>query len=224
MALYRGSALTTSVSGTVGGLTFVQGAHSNIVRATPAPLPARAPLQMQRQVAMALVSAAWRDLTAAQQAAWTAEGAARTATNRIGTKSPLSGYQLFRRFNTIHLLVNGSIESLPIAKQPDEQIQNPSLNFASGTTVEIGFDNPTTYIARILVYGALHFRSTRTAKLGPFAYLGLATGPFAGPIDITALWTTRFQLPTAGQFYAAKIFMWDSVQIVSAPFFLSDLA
>lgn len=89
--------------GSLAGNTFSRNANGAYMRAKVAGTNPRTPSQTQQRNFFGAISAAYKDLTADQVAAWTeaAKGSLGAYTNRLGEASQYTANQLYMKLNTV---------------------------------------------------------------------------------------------------------------------------
>jgi len=102
-------------SGSVGARTSSRNSSGQYVRQRAIPTNPRSTAQIAARARLADLSAAWRGLTAIQQASWIAFGQSFTTVNSLGTAIHLTGLQCYIKVNTVNLLTGLSTVSTPPA-------------------------------------------------------------------------------------------------------------
>jgi len=95
MAIFAPGALTGPISGTVAGLNFAHGPAGPYIRRTASRCDPRTAPQLAVRATYSAAAAAWRALTTIQRTGWRTTAARVSHTNRLGLRSPLSGWNLF---------------------------------------------------------------------------------------------------------------------------------
>lgn len=96
MALYKPSAVIETISGTIGGVNFVSGGRTPVLRAPRRPIAIRlSPNQATAQTWPRLIATSWQAQTAAVRAAWATFGATLRWRDRLGTPRTPTGRQTF---------------------------------------------------------------------------------------------------------------------------------
>lgn len=148
-ALIRtGSVVVTEISGKVGGQSYSRNGGGAYVRNISKPLNGQTTSQTTVRSSVATLSRAWAGLTAAQQAAWNSFGALQIKTNRIGHKSPQSGFNAFVQYNQV--LANAGVAMISV---PPSTVSIAALTSLSLTAVHAG--------ATTVTYAATPYRLTR---------------------------------------------------------------
>lgn len=96
MALFRPSSIVQSISGNVGGVTFVQGQRGNVVRHRPLRINRITEERTDARTRWAFIYSYWYDtLSASQRLEWETTAVTITRTNRLGIPHRLTGLELF---------------------------------------------------------------------------------------------------------------------------------
>lgn len=99
MAIFSASAVVAAISGSIGGVTFVNAKASKVARIRPRrPIP-KGPGIESAQSQMNQLQNAWGAFTDAERQSWRTAAASSETTNRLGQGSPPTGQQLFTSVN-----------------------------------------------------------------------------------------------------------------------------
>lgn len=110
MARYIPGPLAAAISGPIGGLSFVAGSGSGIIRTRPRRSQSLSPAQTQQLTLLRIIQRSWAALDDEAQAAWRQAATQITFPDRLGVHRHLSGYHLY-------LYVQGR---RPFPPQPDD--------------------------------------------------------------------------------------------------------
>lgn len=146
---------------------------------------------------MALNSAAWRALTAAQRAGWGSLGNMMVRTDSLGQSYTLQGNQAYASVNNNRLLCGLA----PVADAPAF-----STPIALATVIltltaaafSVAFTATPIPAATYLVLLAGPQRSAGRAYEGDFRFIVLSTAAQASPLVATAAYTAKFGVPIVG--------------------------
>ena len=120
MASVQYGEIVTELKGRIGGQNFQSGLASGILRNIPTrrktfSITPLTPLGKSTRAIMAFVSASWRGLSSAQQAAWVAVTSSFPRYNKFGTAYTPSAYQLFVELSLGLLYIGEDIVTGPPA-------------------------------------------------------------------------------------------------------------
>ena len=132
MAIFRPSSIVGNISGAIGGVTFVVGSRSAIVRHRPYRSPNHSPSLLAQQSAFANTTRSWVSLTEEQRQAWRALAANTPATNRLGQTSPQSGFVLFLKSALIYARWNSSPTTVPPTRDDPRVLLSMFLDAKEG--------------------------------------------------------------------------------------------
>lgn len=207
MALIRTSAIVGSISGSIGGVTFVNARRGVVARHRPNKTKPSSASLLEQQAYFANVTRAWSTLTVEQRSAWNALAVDQPQTNRLGITSAPTGFQIFTRFNLYRLRLNSTL-----LLDPPENI----VGYRPVILDLIFLDNPfyqvrTTIDGAIaleffLIYGARHFSTVIPAHIANWRLLatgGAAPGPVIGA-NITSAWLETFGEMELGEAYSVR--------------------
>lgn len=101
MAIFRASPLIGNITGTLGGIAFVNSKAGPVIRARPRRTKTTNPRTLEMRVKLQSLRHAWQRLTEEQRTAWRQSAAGYAFTNRIGVTSRLSGFNMFVKVNAL---------------------------------------------------------------------------------------------------------------------------
>ncbi len=99
MAIFRHGSITGGISGSLGGVTFVNGRGSPVLRHRPIRPAPKGPGIERSQALLNLLEGVWHTFTGPERAAWRTAATTYQRSNRLGQSAPLSGHQLFLKVN-----------------------------------------------------------------------------------------------------------------------------
>jgi len=213
MALIRtGSVVVTEISGKVGGQKFSRNGGGPYVSNISKPLNAQTSAQVAVRSSVATLSRAWAGLTAAQQAAWNSFGSLQIKTNRIGHKSPQSGFNAFIEFNQV--LANAGVAMISV---PPSTVSIASLTALSITAVHAGATTITYAATPVPANQALLIQTTGNLSAGKsfvknrFRTIHYAAAAAASPYVATTQQNAKWGAPTLGSKIFVRAYMIDIV-------------
>jgi hypothetical protein len=213
MALIRtGSVVVTEISGKVGGQKFSRNGGGAYVANISKPLNAQTSAQVAVRSSVATLSRAWAGLTAAQQAAWNSFGALQVKTNRIGHKSPQSGFNAYIEFNQV--LSNAGVAAISI---PPSTVSLAALTALSITAVHAGATTITYAATPVPANQALLVQTTGNLSAGKsfvknrFRTIHYAVAAAASPYVATTQQNAKWGAPTLGSKIFVRAYMIDVV-------------
>ncbi len=207
MAIFREGALTGAISGALGGVVFVSGGKSNVVRHRPPPSAASSPFLATSKALMYNLRRFWSTLTTEQQQAWNAAASDINTTNRLGQSSPMNGFQYFIMTNKKTFPATGSIFPAPTNLSPFDFAVNPAASFSAAGAYNAQFDNPVAMTSlRIVVRGWPFWRTTASKTVARLVFLEAFTSD-ADPVvvNVRDSWIEHFGALQAGQQIAVGI-------------------
>ena len=95
MAIIKASGIVGGISGNLGGICFVNGRGSKVVRTAKPASKSRSSLLAKNRGLFATFQRQWRTLTEEQQTGWRTYANATPFTNRLGESTNLSGFQMY---------------------------------------------------------------------------------------------------------------------------------
>ncbi len=172
MAIFRHGSLTGGISGSVGGVTFVNGRGSPVLRHRPIRPAPKGPGIELAQKDMNILNSSWSNFTDAQRDAWRTAAVDFARPNRLGVQSPLTGHQLFLKINIELHDFGGPLFSGPPAGGQSPAPENFSVALsASGALTWSGDPPPGESGAIFFMFGKLLFTPTPPKNSGPMNFL-----------------------------------------------------
>jgi hypothetical protein len=212
-ALIRtGSVVVTEISGKVGGQSYSRNGGGAYVRNISKPLNGQTSAQTAVRSSVATLSRAWAGLTAAQQAAWNSFGALQIKTNRIGHKSPQTGFNAFVQYNQV--LANAGIAQISV---PPSTVSIAALTSLSLTAVHAGATTVTYAATPVPANQNLLIQTTGNLSAGKsfvknrFRTIHYAAAAAASPYVATTAQNAKWGAPTLGSKIFVRAYMIDIV-------------
>ena len=206
MAIFKPSSIVGAISGNIGGGCFVNGRGSKVVRKTKQPTTNYNTETLQAQANYATVLRRWRTFTVDEQNAWTVYANANPTTNRLGEKSPLSGFQIFMKIQLTMFtqLPFWGPNPPTLANQPNIHNLTFESTVSGGITIDID-TAPVVEFVQIQIDGHLLQTDSLPKFWGRFKFIFilniLASG---GAFDMSSQWQDKFPLPILGQVVALR--------------------
>jgi hypothetical protein len=202
---YRARAMLTIIppsSGSVGNLTYSHNNSGAYVRQRSNPTQPRTPAQVARRATLTALSAAWRGLTSAQQASWSAFGQSFTTVNRIGTAIHLTGLQCYVKVNAVNTLVGDATVSTPPALPTFVACSVTGVTAVSATPlISVQGANPASG-TKNMIFASPQLSAGVTFN-GNYRYLTLADTFTSGAASIQTAYAAKFGALISGK----KIFV-----------------
>ena len=199
MAIFRTGALAAAISGTVGGVVFVAGAKSNVVRPRPLTRFKTSPFLADSRARLHNYRNAWRTLSTLQQQAWRTAASSFNTTNALGASSPLAGFALFIKVNSELRAIPGAIVEDPGDMSLGGVPTSVAADFSASGTYEIQANPPGGFgTAFFFVYGWPFWRDYDAR--GPCRLVFLESDLAASiTLDLKPTWETHFGPVSVGQ-------------------------
>jgi hypothetical protein len=198
-------------SGSIAGVTSSRNRYGQYRRTRAIPVNPNTVAQALVRARLGGNAAAFRALTAAQQAGWSDLGLQITRTDSLGQTYNLTGAQAYASVNNNQLLAgNAILTDAPGLKTPDA-IDTLTLT-ATDTALSLAFTpTPAGTNDRVLVYASPQ-RSAGRQFENDFRNVFVGAAASASPCNILAAYTAKFGAPVIGN----KIFV--SAQVYSGGF------
>lgn len=196
MAKITFSAVVGQARGSQGATTFSRNRGGAYTRSRVAPLNPRTARQTEIRNRMSAVAAAWRALTDAQRAAWTALGVNMTRTDSLGTSYQLTGSQAYAANNLVrNQLGQASVTAAPaLDAAPDVTAGASTASGATGAVIANWTGNGTA-TQKIAVYATAPFSAGKSfVKDSQYKFMGYVAGNLL-TLTITAAYAAAFGAP-----------------------------
>ncbi len=216
MAIFREGALTGPISGALGGVVFVTGGKSSVVRHRPPPSNATSPFIATSKALMYNLRRSWSTLTTDQQQAWNAAARDINSTNRLGQSSPMNGFQYYIMTNKKTFQATDTIFTFPATLDAFDFAVAPAASFSAAGAYNCQIDNPVALtFLRIVVHGWPFWRSTTSKTVARLVFLEAFTSD-ADPVvvNVRDSWIDHFGPLVEGQRIAVGI----TSQFTHSPF------
>ena len=197
MAIFRPSALVQGISGSVGGVTFVNARGSKVVRFRPPKLRKNQTLPVldaiKSRAAFDATVKAWADLSEANRQNWRAAAPQFTFPNRLGQHRPISGFQFFIKVNFNTALAGDTIALLGYDPDPVVSITTVALGaqVSAGLNVLVDYDSAPPEIP-FFFFGALDFKETTQSFVRDWKFFHQFTPPDGLNTNIIDPWEAIF--------------------------------
>ena len=212
-ALIRtGSVVVTEISGKVGGQSYSRNGGGAYVRNISKPLNGQTSAQVVVRSSLATLSRGWAALTAEQRAAWNSFGTNQIKTNRIGHKSPQTGFNAYVQYNQV--LSNAGVASI---SAPPSTVSIAALTALSMTAVHAGATTITYAATPVPANQALLIQTTGNLSSGKsfvknrFRTIHYAAAAAASPYVATTAQNAKWGAPTLGSTIFVRAYMIDIV-------------
>ena len=184
------SALITSASGSIGGMTASHNKGGQYFRARTIPTDPATAAQVQIRNAQAQIAARWNDiLTQLQRDAWNVYAANVTLPNPLGDQRNVSGIAMYSRSNVIRLQVDLAVvdDAPTIFSLPPFSDPSIAAFDALNEQVDIAFDNTDAWANEVggamLVYISRPQNPGIEFFKGPYRFAGSIIGAVAPPVS-----------------------------------------
>ena len=205
MAIIVPGAVVGGISGTIGGVNFVNARGSKVARKIPSTVSSTSLKSDIRRAIFSNLQKSWANRTAAEKQAWETFAANLPRANRLGQKRAISGYAQFMQTNTLRSLTDQ--DALTTPETPPLMAIPTSFTLTSSISGGISLTWPGSPVLprpTALVYGVNLYRSTIPKHIKGFRFLG--TELFSNsPGVLTLLWQEVFPLPILGQVIGVRI-------------------
>lgn len=232
------SALLTSGSGSLGGMTMSHNRGGYYLRARTIPTDPSTQRQIAVRTSLSTLVTSWMDtLTSTQREDWATYAANTPVTNVMGDPVFLTGQQQYIRSGTPRLQHNETLVNPTLVAPADAPVIFNTGDFNTAALVftaspgagnmDLEFDDSEGWCSvtgsTLLLYQSRPVSPSINYYKGPFALASAIVGDATTPPTSTHTWTSPFTL-TAGQkvFLRARLSRADGR--LSAPIVLSSIA
>lgn len=208
MALIRPSSIVGSISGAIGGVTFVAGKGTPVVRHRPRFSPRASESLTSIQSSFVNASRTWSTLTNEQRQAWRALAANRPQPNRLGQSSAMNGFALFVQVFSIALRWSGTQQLDPPLQNSPQEIVSVALKATAPATADatLSIDGDTEPTA-IQIVGHRPFSAILPKFLKPWreVFLDVEGPPEPWVLDFGDGWNAVYGPLVAGEAIAIRL-------------------
>ena len=207
MAIIRPSAIVAGISGSVGGVTFVNSKTGIVARHRPYRKPNHSEKLLTQQRYFARVTRHWREISEQDRSAWRALAVDYPIVNRLGQASARTGFALFTKANLPYLRAQGLLWNAP-PTQRNISIDIPAvIEFDDSPDydmlLELGGAGPDTHVT---VWGSRHlsFIDPRSPPEFRIVFENQLPGTAFFNIDVTDDWIETFGEMKLGEHYSLR--------------------
>lgn len=203
------SALATSISGSIGGITGSHNRGGLYLRARRIPTNPSSPAQVLVRAYLATATTTWATLSNAQRADWELYAANVPVINPLGDSIHLSGQQWFVKCNSLRLRAGKSVINPAPTVFALEPLTAPSINAANevGQTIDIAFTATDPWANEVDGGLSVQIGLPQSPGIGfyktPFRWSGTIDGAATPPTSPATI-NSPFAL-TAGQKVWARV-------------------
>lgn len=203
MAIFNASPVVGGISGNLGSVCFVNARGSKVLRPAKTKGASISLANQRKRSNFANATKEWLVLTEDQRNAWKTYANDNPVSNRLGEKSPLSGYQQFIKIRLFRFVTLN--ETIKIPPSPEQKIIITPLNvtwsLSAGLLLEIG-EGARTGDVFVKLQAHLLYTESIPKFWGRFTNIGLLFAPQNTVQDITTFFTGTFPIPVVGQVVA----------------------
>src|SRR5271168_3638325 len=191
-------------SGSVGARTSSRNSSGQYVRQRAIPTNPNTPSQSAARARLTALSAGWRGLTSAQQAAWIAFGQSFTVNNSLGTAIHLTGLQCYVKVGTVLSLTGGTVVATPPALPTFVACLVTGVTAVAATPlIQIQGANPAA--GTIFMVFASPQVSAGVSFMGNYRYLQLADTFTSGNASLQTAYAAKYGALITGKKIFVKV-------------------
>lgn len=208
-------------SGSTGGTTSSRNRFGQYRRTRAIPVNPGTPSQGQSRGRMSANAAAWRTLTDAQRAGWSALGESMVRTDSLGQTYTLTGFMAYCSVNNNLLNIGSAVVSAAPALVTPSALTSATVTTTGGTLSIAYTATPLPAGAKLHVHAGPG-RSAGRGYEGDYRLVFTSAAAAASPADVLAGYTAKFGAPVVGQ----KIFFSLQVSVggfLSGPLIVSKV-
>jgi len=200
MAIFSSSGVVGSVSGNAGGVNFVNGKGSKVIRKARRAGSINDNKIIKQQSVFATFARHWRTLSVDEQNAWRTYAFNSPRTNRLGLARQLSGFQEYMSSGIYRKGVLGFFNDLPPTEltDPKTAFYKFTSTVLTGISISMG-SGPISGDISISLFGFLSYSTSLVASFNRHKYIGDFTIAQGAVLDITSEWEDVFPLPVLNQ-------------------------
>lgn len=208
-------------SGSLQASTYSRNRYGQYVRSRAIPVNPNSVAQSQMRARFGDNSQAWRSLTDAQRAGWTALGASITRTDGLGQTYTLTGQQAYIFVNNNKLDAGDAIVADAPALISPTGLLTATLTTTGGTLSLAYTATPLAAGNRLFVYASPQRSAGRNFE-GDYRLIFQSAAAAASPANILASYTARLGAPVVGNKIFLSLMVYDA-GFLSAPLNISKV-
>jgi hypothetical protein len=160
--------------------------------------------QLRQRAALTTAAAAWRGLTDANRASWTAFGLSFTVNNSLGQPINLTGLQCYTKVNTTNALNGDAQVAIPPALPSFLPVTTTGITVTAGTQlIEIAGASPAAG-TKFMMFASPQ-RSAGASFNATFGWISTFTTATAGQFVITTPYTAKYGTLVIGKKVFVKV-------------------
>lgn len=194
MAKYAPSALLGRLSRSAGSTTFAHNRFGAYLRNRTIPTNPATSAQTGVRTTLGDLSSAWRELTAAQRAAWTAYGENYVRTDSLGETYTLTGLQAFMSVNINRATYgNAQLSDAPIYAPP-ASLLTTAVTYDDTPVLSIAYTaTPLAAGQKLLIFATRPLsQGINFQQRGAYKLVHVSAAAAASPANILAGYTTIY--------------------------------
>lgn len=189
-------------SGSFQGVTSSRNRFGQYVRTRATPVNPGSTAQGLVRARMAANAAAWRGLTDAQRAGWTALGSQMVRTDSLGQSYTLNGFGAYCSVNNVKALCGDALVSdAPLIVTPST-ILTATITLTAASFSVAYTPTPMPANTRLAIYASPQRSAGRNFE-GDFRFVAVTAAAAASPHNLLAAYTAKFGVPVVGN----KVFL-----------------
>jgi len=224
MAKFRAGALVGALSGSIHGITFAQSSSGPTIRSKAFPRRLADYWEIQQATNHAYVAKAWGELIEPHRIAWRRIASTLNTTDRLGRSRPMTGKELFIRYNTQCKMTVTGVATYP----PNIYVTQPPYYFAaqftaSTSTYTVGalFAGGAAYQA-CAIWGCRPCKAHLVTRFRSWKLLAVVASSLL-PFNIYSGWIPRLGAMQQGECYGVRLQALDPATLTSPPVQFVDL-
>lgn len=223
---YTPSALVSEFSGTAGSTTASHNRYGPYFRTRTIGVNPNTTSQVAQRNSFSSATRAWKALTAAQRAAWTAAGSAIVLYDALGRAYTPTGFQYFMSVNRTTYIYSGATTTTttpPATSTPLAIATATPAADSAGPTFSIAYTaTPLAGSTKLIVACTQQISAGITfVKQTLYRQILISAAAAASPANPYAAYIAKFGALIAGKKIAIKLTAIDSAGNRSAPFYTS---
>jgi hypothetical protein len=218
MAIFRSGPLVEAISGTIGGVTFVNSPRNTVVRKSATKVNRQTQNQLEARHFFTFYQRGWQDLSDAIRTGFNQLANNYTYTDRLGTQRHYTGFQLYMKQSTIrrtNFVLPNLVPDMDSAPGPI----NPTWSANEGGPFTFDADNwHRTATAVAVLYFARPFTSKALVHMPAWTRYPIEVQPavFPGaPTDMYAHFNALLGSPAETETIGMRIAYWNVTGLLS---------
>jgi hypothetical protein len=210
-------ALVVAGSGKIGGQVASRNRAGAYLRTKSIPVNPQTASQSAVRSRLASISQSWRDLTAAQRAAWNGSVSNFQKTDVFGDLRNPTGFNLYQRLNNNLAATTGSAITTPPVPTEVLSVTLSSITSTASDALGLVLSGSVPAGTSMKIFATPPVSAGVSFVKSEYRLIGVSSTGAASPIDLHGAYTTKFGASIVGQKIFARVTFVDNASGLETP-------